>query len=227
MYGDIRSIVCDRQEKREKRKLQQESECFFVWVLTLYQFIIEFFSDVQVNLILTLPGEEELKSVTSKVIISVLSFVTGTIETNKNPVNWKQLRTWYIIIMLKKQSLKTTMPNKHSNPLLFKLWCVFKEWKGKIFRNIVAIRWASQIFHNSVTSALCFPTCNRKELFLCGPFINLQLGCQRYDTFIFFFILFIILYVMLISNFIIIEKSAEVQPSFRTTYGEFAPQLLS
>lgn len=34
-------------------------------------------------------------------------------------------------------------------------------------------------------------------------------------------------HVMLISNFIIIEKSTEVQPSFRTTYGEFAPQLLS
>lgn len=85
--GTLGALIRDRQEKREKRKLQQESECFFVWVLMLYQFIIEFFSDIQVNLILTLPGEEELKSVTSKVIISVLSFVTGTTETNKNPVN--------------------------------------------------------------------------------------------------------------------------------------------
>lgn len=85
--GTLGALIRDRQEKREKRKLQQESECFFVWVLMLYQFIIEFFSDIQVNLILTLRGEEELKSVTSKVIISVLSFVTGTTETNKNPVN--------------------------------------------------------------------------------------------------------------------------------------------
>lgn len=85
--GTLGALIRDRQEKREKRKLQQESECFFVWVLMLYQFIIEVFSDIQVNLILTLPGEEELKSVTSKVIISVLSFVTGTTETNKNPVN--------------------------------------------------------------------------------------------------------------------------------------------
>lgn len=141
--GTLGALIRDRQEKREKRKLQQESECFFVWVLMLYQFIIEFFSDIQVNLILTLRGEEELKSVTSKVIISVLSFVTGTTETNKNPV-LKTIKNMVYYYNVKKQSLKTTMPNKHSNPLLFKLLCVFKEWKGKIFRNIVAIRRASQ-----------------------------------------------------------------------------------
>lgn len=64
----------------------------------------------------------------------------ASIETNKKSSELKTIENMVYYYDVKKQSLKTTMPKKHSNPLLFKLFCVFKEQKRKIFRNIVAIR---------------------------------------------------------------------------------------
>lgn len=60
-------------------------------------------------------------------------------------------------------------------------------------------------------------------LFLCEPFINLQVGCQKYDGF-FFRTEYsgdpASSHLILISNFIIIDKSAKVQASFGAVFDQ-------
>lgn len=87
--------------------------------------------------------------------------------------------------------------------------------------NMAAITKASQLIY-SITCVVCF-VCNHRMLFLCEPFINLQVGCQKYDGF-FFRTEYsgdpASSHLILISNFIIIDKSAKVQASFGTIFDQ-------
>lgn len=76
---------------------------------------------------------------------------------------------------------------------------------------------------------MCF-VCNHRTLFLCEPFINLQVSCQKYDGF-FFRTKYsgdpASSHHALISNFIIIDKSAKVQASFGTIFDQLLCQSKS
>lgn len=76
----------------------------------------------------------------------------------------------------------------------------------------------------SIIAVMCFAG-NHRVCFLCEPFINLQVGCQKYDGFFFFFRTRYSgnpasSHLILISNFIIIDKSAKVQASFGTIFDQ-------
>lgn len=78
----------------------------------------------------------------------------------------------------------------------------------------------------SIIAVMCF-VCNHRTLFLCELFINFQVGCQKYDGY-FFRTEYsgdpATSHLILISNFIIIDKSAEVQASFGTIFDQLLCQ---